>query len=108
MAWKKEKHSKAFDLLPAKYQSDAKCLKCHTTGYGEETGWKSTDDTALAGITCESCHGPGSKHEEIAKPFAKLSLVLGEYIEIPPDLNEEGIEKWRKIVEERLLAITED
>ena len=64
MAWKKTGHSKAFETLTAKYQKDPKCLKCHTTGFGEPTGFKDNTSTgALAGITCETCHGPGSKHE---------------------------------------------
>ena len=70
MSWKKTKHAKSFDLLPAKYQTDAKCLKCHTTGYGTPSGYKDQKSTpSLAGTTCESCHGPGSKHDEIAQKF---------------------------------------
>jgi hypothetical protein len=68
--WKKTGHSKSFDLLPAKYQADEKCLKCHTTGYGEPTGYKTAADVDLKGTGCEDCHGPGSKHAEISKPFA--------------------------------------
>lgn len=68
--WKKTKHSTSFNLLTAKYQNDAKCLKCHTTGYGEPTGYKTLADNDLKGTSCETCHGPGSKHAEIAKPFA--------------------------------------
>jgi hypothetical protein len=68
--WKKTKHSKTFELLPAKYQADAKCLKCHTTGFGEPTGYKTAADKDLVGTSCEACHGPGSKHAEISKPFA--------------------------------------
>ena len=76
MTWKSEKHAKSFDLLPAEYQTDAKCLKCHTTGYGEATGFKDAESTpSLAGTTCESCHGPGSKHGEIAKGFGKEKLT---------------------------------
>jgi Cytochrome c554 and c-prime len=68
--WKKTKHSGTFTLLPEKYQADAKCLKCHTTGFGEPTGYKTTADNDLKGTSCEACHGPGSKHAEICKPFA--------------------------------------
>lgn len=79
MAWKKDQHSKAFDTLTAKYQKDASCLKCHTTGYGEETGYKDQETTSsLAGVTCESCHGPGSKHEEICKPLAQVKDLSPE------------------------------
>jgi len=69
LKWKKTKHAKSFDLLPAKYQTDEKCLKCHTTGYGEPGGYKTIADDHLKHTSCESCHGPGSKHAEISKPF---------------------------------------
>jgi len=78
MSWKKTKHSKAFEVLTAKYQSDEKCLKCHTTGYDKATGYKTAADEALAGVTCENCHGPGSKHEEVAQPFAKVKELTPE------------------------------
>ena len=79
MKWKKSGHSKAFEMLTAKYQQDEKCLACHTTGYGVTTGFKDFETTpALAGITCEVCHGPGSKHEEISQPFAKVKKLTPE------------------------------
>ena len=72
-------NTKAFDLLPDKYKADPKCLKCHTTGYGEPTGFKDPKSTpSLKGNTCETCHGPGSKHEEVSKPFAKKKLTAQE------------------------------
>jgi hypothetical protein len=70
LKWKKTKHATSFELLPVKYQKDEKCLKCHTTGFGEPTGFKTAADVDLKGTSCEACHGPGSKHEELAKPFA--------------------------------------
>ena len=75
MTWKEDPHAKVFELLPKKYQTDAKCLKCHTTGYGEPTGFKTIQSTPnLAGNTCETCHGPGSKHCTIAEKYGKKKL----------------------------------
>ncbi len=83
LSWKSTKHAKGFEILPAKYQEDKTCLKCHSTGFGEETGFKSIADTPdLVGASCESCHGPGSKHSEIAKQFSgkKLSADEDKYV----------------------------
>lgn len=78
LVWRKDMHSKAFDNLPAKYRNDASCLKCHTTGYGQPSGYATSADTHLAGISCEACHGPGSKHAEICKPFANVDKLSPE------------------------------
>ena len=72
MQWRGTKHAKGFDILPAKYQEDKTCLKCHSTGFGVASGFESKAKTAgLAGTTCEACHGPGSEHAKVAKTFAK-------------------------------------
>lgn len=85
-SWNKTPHAKAFQLLPAKYQADAKCVKCHVTGLGEPTGFKSIKTTpALAGVTCESCHGPGSIHEEQCKPFLNVKELSKEQEKIARD-----------------------
>jgi len=65
--WKHDKHAVGLDILPKKYHGDPKCLVCHTTGYGEPTGYKDASTPQLAGITCESCHGPGSAHAKLAQ-----------------------------------------
>lgn len=93
LTWRKTKHAQGFDILPAKYKKDASCLKCHSTGFGEATGYKD-GNSALAGTTCEACHGPGSKHAEVAKPFAKKkeltkeeeALARGSIYKILPDV----------------------
>ncbi|MBF0274794.1 MAG: hypothetical protein HQK84_06145 [Nitrospinae bacterium] len=45
------------------YSKDTKCLKCHSTGHGTQSGYDPTNPKPqLSGVTCESCHGPGSKY----------------------------------------------
>lgn len=79
MKWKKSKHAAAFEVLTAKYQKDEKCIKCHTTGYGEATGFKNLAETPqLAGTGCEQCHGPGSIHDKIAQKYAKVKTLSAE------------------------------
>jgi hypothetical protein len=72
LQWRGTKHAKAFEALPAQYQTNADCLKCHTTGFGHPTGYKTAADADFKGIGCEMCHGPGSKHADAAKPFANM------------------------------------
>jgi formate-dependent nitrite reductase cytochrome c552 subunit len=76
-SWEPTKMAKAFESLkpgvaakakqakgldPAKdYRKDAECLSCHVTGHGQPGGVTSVGATpALAGVQCESCHGPGA------------------------------------------------
>jgi hypothetical protein len=81
--WRTSPHSKAFEKLPAKYQADSTCLKCHSTGHGDPTGFKSLKETPnLAGNTCEGCHGPGSKHVEVAKSFGQKRLSPPEQAQV--------------------------
>jgi hypothetical protein len=80
MNWKKTKHAKeAWESVAAKYRADPECIKCHTTGYGAATGFKDEASTPnLVGTSCEACHGPGSKHEEIAKKYANKKTLAPE------------------------------
>jgi len=64
------------------YTSDATCLKCHVTGYGEAGGFTDISSTPdLAGVGCEVCHGPGGtyiKPEHMSlknKEYKKADLV---------------------------------
>lgn len=47
-------------------QTNNSCLPCHTVGYGLPTGFVSKNDAntnpRLAGVQCESCHGPAGAH----------------------------------------------
>ena len=79
--WKAEDHSKAFETLKndasktiakkmgiADATADPKCLKCHITDASIK------DD----GVSCESCHGPGSLYKHPATMRNKVeSMKLG-------------------------------
>ena len=61
--WKTSVHGQAFEILPVKYRKDAACLKCHTTGIVDGQQAIVGDGSAYQhGVSCESCHGPGSEH----------------------------------------------
>lgn len=58
------------------YTTDASCLKCHTTGYGKPGGFTSIEETPkLAGVQCESCHGPGSDYSPIMKKNKEYKIA---------------------------------
>ncbi len=78
-SWAETRMAKAFDILrpgnnaetktaagfdpDADYTTDAKCLACHTTGYGKEGGFVDEATSAgLMGVGCEMCHGAGSAY----------------------------------------------
>jgi hypothetical protein len=69
--WSKTHHAGAFQTLVQKqkhYQPD--CVTCHTTGFGFATGFRiGAGQSALGGVQCEVCHGPGGRHA--LRPEAK-------------------------------------
>ncbi len=59
------RHNRALDTLRNIGQASNKaCLPCHTVGYGLPGGYNETDPRTLhlAGVQCESCHGPAARH----------------------------------------------
>jgi hypothetical protein len=95
-SWQTTPHAKALDVLKtadsAKVASMAaalgvklsgpaseapECLNCHVTGHGLAGGYPAADSVktaALSGVTCEGCHGPGSKHVAAAKEVKKTMI----------------------------------
>ena len=63
--WEESPHAKAMESLKGADATNPKCLKCHSTA-------ASVDKSLLAGIkveegvSCESCHGPGSMYKSAA------------------------------------------
>ncbi len=67
---------KAAGIEDKDYTADAGCLKCHTTGYGQEGGFVSMEKTPkLANVQCESCHGAGGDFKKIMKKNKKFKLA---------------------------------
>ena len=62
--WSATRHAFAYQtLLKKERYFDARCVACHTTGFGYPTGFQIGDQNAtLEGVQCETCHGPGKQH----------------------------------------------
>jgi hypothetical protein len=70
-SWIGSKHARAFATLQEKgFHVDSQCQRCHTTGFGIGGGFVSARQSGtseLAGVGCESCHGPSAHHVKDSK-----------------------------------------
>ena len=72
--WRESAHAAAFDTLRRRGEAqNANCQACHTTGFGESSGWPGGGE-ALLGVGCESCHGPGGRH--VAQGARRQGTIL--------------------------------
>jgi hypothetical protein len=76
--WHDTKHAHALETLVTKGQSqNPECLRCHTVGFGEQTGYDmKSNQPYLAGVGCEMCHGRAGDHvraDDQTNNFAKTS-----------------------------------
>ena len=64
LQWSATRHAFAYQtLLKKERYFDARCISCHTTGFGYPTGFQiGNRASTLAGVQCETCHGPGKQH----------------------------------------------
>ncbi|MDP2860143.1 MAG: multiheme c-type cytochrome [Bacteroidales bacterium] len=70
--WAASPHAKAMQVLKGDECKNPKCLKCHSTAAGLVLSDTQTI-TVAEGVSCESCHGPGSAYKTptIMKDMAK-------------------------------------
>ncbi|MBE7559955.1 hypothetical protein HS125_13855 [bacterium] len=66
--WKATPHAHATATLADRERDFwPECLTCHSTGFGAPTGYRvASASPELAGVGCETCHGPGARH--VAEP----------------------------------------
>ncbi|MBN2615585.1 MAG: hypothetical protein JXR71_07800 [Bacteroidales bacterium] len=63
--WKDSKHAHAMEALKGADATNPKCTKCHSTAASvSENLWAGI--TVKEGVSCESCHGPGSKYKSMS------------------------------------------
>lgn len=77
---KQDRHDFAMDVLTEKgHKENPKCLVCHSTGYGVNTGFVSIKETPrLANVQCEGCHGPGNVHVKLQKARKSGGFLVGK------------------------------
>jgi len=63
--WLKTAHSKAYANLDDAGKKNADCLKCHSTAGSVNKSLIATIKVD-EGVSCESCHGPGSMYKTAA------------------------------------------
>ena len=78
--WAEASHSKAYEVLSETEKQDPKCLKCHSTAASVDQSLVLTI-TVEEGVSCESCHGPGSGYKkktvmEVREDAVKAGLVI--------------------------------
>lgn len=73
--WKDSFHAKALATLEKEgHDRDPECVGCHVVGLDRVGGFESAHKTPdLAGVGCESCHGPAARHAK--DPGVKLGKV---------------------------------
>jgi peroxiredoxin len=74
-AWKEGPHAAALESLLAEGSTPKpECVGCHVTGAGSLTGYRGRSTPDLAGVGCESCHGPGGDHVDAPGPLRRASI----------------------------------
>jgi hypothetical protein len=74
--WMERRHSKAYETLASEEsiaqakelelgnpQEEPKCLECHATAFAVMDDLENQKITLEEGVSCESCHGPGSGYK---------------------------------------------
>jgi len=81
--WASTPHAKAMDRLKGADATNPKCLKCHSTAAGANQALIATI-TVAEGVSCESCHGPGSAYK-VATVMKDKTLAMSKGMIMPDE-----------------------
>ncbi len=81
--WLASPHAKAMASLKGDEAKNPKCLKCHSTAAGVDQGLVMSI-TVAEGVSCESCHGPGSLYK-VATVMKDQKLALSKGMTMPEE-----------------------
>jgi hypothetical protein len=79
-AWIGSRHARAFSSLQESgFHVDSTCQKCHTSNFGMSGGFVSarrSGSSELAGVSCETCHGPSASHVKDPKTHTSWPAIV--------------------------------
>lgn len=81
--WAASPHAKAMDRLKGADATNPKCLKCHSTAASVDQALVATI-TVAEGVSCESCHGPGSAYK-VATTMKDHALSMSKGMIMPEE-----------------------
>lgn len=81
--WSADPHSKAMASLKGDEAKNPKCLKCHSTAASVDQSLIATI-TVAEGVSCESCHGPGSLYK-VATVMKDQKMSLSKGLILPEE-----------------------
>lgn len=81
--WSASPHANAMESLSAEEAKDPKCLKCHSTTGHVDAGLVATIKVE-EGVSCESCHGPGSAYKGMSV-MKKQELAISKGLILPDE-----------------------
>ncbi|HEV8377949.1 MAG TPA: multiheme c-type cytochrome [Tepidisphaeraceae bacterium] len=79
-SWIGSRHARAFaSLQEMGFHVDSSCQKCHTSNFAMAGGFVSvrrSGASELAGVGCESCHGPSAAHVKDPKKHTPWAAIV--------------------------------
>ena len=81
--WANSPHAKAMASLKGDEAKNPKCLKCHSTAAAADQALVATI-TVEEGVSCESCHGPGSAYK-VATVMKDQKAAMAKGLVLPDE-----------------------